>query len=442
MTTQELYQIYLTHPIVSTDSRRIEKGCIFFALRGDKFDGNAYARSALEAGAAYAVVDDVSLDDHPQLIKVEDSLLALQELAALHRATLSLPVIAITGTNGKTTTKELSAAVLARGYRLLYTEGNLNNHIGLPLTLLRMTKEHQLVLVEMGASKPGDIDELCQIAQPNYGIITNIGKAHLEGFGSIEGVASTKGELYDWLREHDGKVIRREEDEWLAELGEGLPTVSYGVSQEATVQGRIVPHSSSRYLSFEWSVPALKMPDRRVDTHLVGDYNINNVLAAVALGLFLDIKPEDIDDAIANYRPSNSRSQLIQTERNIVVADAYNANPSSMKMALEAFVEMPAEHPRLYILGDMNELGSASDYAHREVLQWLEAHLGSGEEAWLCGPNFDRLAKETALHIDQLQCFADVEVMKAYLEAHPLAHRSILVKGSNGVGLGKIIPLL
>ncbi len=442
MTTQELYPIYLAHPMVSTDSRRIEPGCIFFALRGDRFDGNAYALSALEAGAAYAVVDDDSLPEHPQLLRVEDSLLALQELAALHRATLSLPVIAITGTNGKTTTKELAAAVLSRGYNLLYTEGNLNNHIGLPLTLLRMTREHQLVLVEMGASKPGDIEELCQIAQPNYGIITNIGKAHLEGFGSIEGVASTKGELYDWLREHEGKVIRREEDEWLTALGEGLPTVSYGSSSEATVQGRIVPHPSSRYLSLEWSVPALGMSARRLDTHLVGDYNLSNVLAAIALGLFLDIKAEDIDAAIASYRPSNSRSQLIQTPHNVVVADAYNANPSSMHMALEAFAGSDAEHPRLYILGDMNELGPASDYAHREVLQWLASHLKEGEEAWLCGANFLRLRGELSLPASQVQAFADVEVLRDYLTAHPATGRSVLVKGSNGVGLGQILPLL
>lgn len=442
MTTQELYQIYLSHPIVSTDSRRIEKGCIFFALRGERFDGNAYALAALESGAAYAVVDDASLEEHPRLIRVEDSLVSLQELAALHRATLSLPVIAITGTNGKTTTKELAAAVLSQGYRLLYTEGNLNNHIGLPLTLLRMTREHQLVLVEMGASKPGDIDELCQIAQPNYGIITNIGKAHLEGFGSIEGVASTKGELYDWLRENDGKVIRLEDDEWLAMLGEGIPTVSYGLSPQATVQGRVVSHTSSRYLSLEWSVPALEIPARQIDTHLVGDYNINNVLAAVALGLFLDIKPEAIDTAIASYCPSNSRSQLIQTSRNIVVADAYNANPSSMKMALEAFAQAESEHPRLYILGDMNELGTASDYAHREVLQWLEMHLGQGEEAWLCGPNFMRLADEQMGSSVGVRAFEDVKALGEYLSAHPPLHRSVLVKGSNGVGLGKIIPQL
>lgn len=442
MTTQELYPIYLAHSVVSTDSRRIEPGCIFFALRGDRFDGNAYALSALEAGAAYAVVDDASLPEHPQLLRVEDGLLALQELAALHRATLSLPVIAITGTNGKTTTKELAAAVLSRGYNLLYTEGNLNNHIGLPLTLLRMTREHQLVLVEMGASKPGDIEELCQIAQPNYGIITNIGKAHLEGFGSIEGVASTKGELYDWLREHEGKVIRREEDEWLTALGEGLPTVSYGSSSEATVQGRIVPHPSSRYLSLEWSVPALGMSAHRLDTHLVGDYNLSNVLAAIALGLFLDIKAEDIDAAIASYRPSNSRSQLIQTPHNVVVADAYNANPSSMHMALEAFAGSDAEHPRLYILGDMNELGTASDYAHREVLQWLASHLKEGEEAWLCGANFLRLRGELPLPASQVQAFADVEELRGYLAVHPATSRSVLVKGSNGVGLGKILPLL
>lgn len=436
ITIHELYSIYLEHPTVSTDSRRIEAGSIFFALRGDRFDGNAYALEALTQGAAYAVVDDPGLPEHPQLLRVADSLTALQELAALHRATLSLPVIAITGTNGKTTTKELAAAVLSHSYNLLYTEGNLNNHIGVPLTLLRMRAEHQLVLIEMGASKPGDIEELCVIAQPNYGIITNVGKAHLEGFGSIEGVAATKGELYDWLREHGGKVIRKEEDTLLAEIGAGIPTVSYGQSEQAVVRGYLSTSGSSMFLEFDWEATAIGLERRHQQTQLVGAYNIDNALAAIALGLFLDVPAEAIGDAIASYHPSNSRSQLIESQHNVIIADAYNANPSSMRMALDNFCAITSPRPRLIILGDMNELGEASGYAHRELLDRLRPLADTGTEVYLCGPIWVEIASGV------LPTFADTSALMAYLEEHRPEGRLILVKGSNGIGLGRIIPQL
>lgn len=436
MTIQELYKLYEQHPAVCTDSRAVAAGGIFFALRGERFDGNLYAEAAIAAGAAYAVVDAPELADRPRMIYVEDSLTALQELAALHRATLSLPVIAITGTNGKTTTKELAAAVLSRSYNLLYTEGNLNNHIGVPLTLLRMTRAHQLVLIEMGASAPGDIDELCQIAQPNYGIITNIGLAHLEGFGSIEGVEATKGELYDWLRTHDGKVIRREEDPRLTRLGRGLPTVSYGQSAAAVVRGEAVD-GADIFLTFDWGAAAVGLPIRRQMTQLVGQYNLDNALAAIALGLFFDVPADDIADAIAAYVPGNSRSQLVRTAHNEVIADAYNANPSSMRTAIENFVAIPSERPRLIILGDMNELGEASREAHQRLMELLERwYLPTGGELMLCGPQWMALAPEG------VRTFADVEALSNSLSQERPAGRLILVKGSNGIGLGHIIPLL
>lgn len=436
MTIHEIYELYQKHSIVTTDSRRVPEGSIFFALRGERFDGNAYALQAIEQGAAYAIVDDETLEAHPQLIYVEDSLLALQELAALHRATLSTPVIAITGTNGKTTTKELTAAVLSRSYNLLYTEGNLNNHIGVPLTLLRLKPEHNLALIEMGASHPGDIAELCQIAQPNYGVITNIGLAHLEGFGSIEGVEQTKGELYGWLRTHDGKVIRKEEDERLARIGRGLPTVSYGQSSDAVVQGRIVP-SEDMYLTLEWGAEVIGLPVRRQTTRLVGGYNLDNVLVAVSLGLFLDVPETEIMSAISAYTPSNSRSQLIISEHNEIIADAYNANPSSMRSAVDNFLSIPSPKSRLIILGDMNELGREALGAHQTLLQSLEtSYVRAGGELLLCGPLWQAVAGETH------RTFATAELLADYLVDNRPSEKLILVKGSNGIHLGKILPLL
>lgn len=437
MTIQELYQLYLAHPCVTTDSRRVPEGSLFFALRGDRFDGNAYALAAIEAGAAYAVVDDESLPEHPQLLLVEDSLLALQELAALHRATLGLPVIAITGTNGKTTTKELAAAVLSRAYKLLYTEGNLNNHIGVPLTLLRLTAEHQMALIEMGASHPGDIDELCQIAQPNYGLITNIGVAHLEGFGSIEGVEATKGELYDWLRAHDGKVIRKEEDVRLSRMGRGLPSVTYGHSAEAVVQGRLID-SSAILLSFEWGAEAIGLEMRPQSTQLVGAYNIDNALAAIALGLFFDVPADAIADAIATYTPSNSRSQLVSTARNRVVVDAYNANPSSMRSAIDNYMRIATTERRLLILGDMNELGEESQEAHERLLAYLLPYTAQGHDLLLCGPIWKACTSDEG----RVRTFADATELATYLQELEPSGYLILVKGSNSIHLSEVVRYL
>lgn len=439
ITIEDLYSIFLDYPSISTDSRRVSSGCLFFALSGERFDGNQFALSAIEQGAAYAVVDSEELPDHPQLLRVEDSLLALQELAALHRAKLSKPVIAITGTNGKTTTKELTAQVLGTSYNILYTEGNLNNHIGVPLTLLRLKEEHDFAIIEMGASKPGDIDELCQIAQPNYGIITNIGEAHLEGFQSIIGVERTKGELYAWLREHDGKIVRKENDERLARLGKGIPAVTYGQGADAVVQGRLT-EDRGVFLSFDWSAPAISIAPQHQSSQLVGAYNIDNALAAISLGLFFGVEPHKIVEAIASYSPNNSRSQFIETSKgNHVIADAYNANPSSMSIATKNFLSLQSGRSKVLILGDMNELGASSEEAHIKLFRDLiEPHLSETCKLILCGPIWTSLLKD----YEGIQTFADHVALMEYLREYPIEQSLILIKGSHGIKLEQVIPIL
>lgn len=439
ITTEALYPIYLEHRVISTDSRKITDKCLFFALSGENFDGNEYALEAIEKGAAFAIVDDDTLPTHPQLLLVDDVLLTLQELAALHRLKLSTPVIAITGTNGKTTTKELTAAVLSTTFNILYTEGNLNNHIGVPLTLLRLREDHDFALIEMGASKPGDIDELCQIAQPNYGIITNIGEAHLEGFKSIVGVERTKGELFVWLREHEGKSIRKEDDERLERLSRGIPSVTYGTTQESVIQGYLRQQSDSIFLEFSWSAPSINISPQEQKTQLVGNYNLDNALVAISIGLFFGVDTNKIRKAIANYQPNNIRSQLIETSRNnTLIADAYNANPSSMKTAILNFISISSNKQKLMILGDMNELGQASIDGHQVIYDIIQDYKKSGGKILFCGPIWSDLLR----NLEELT-FPNVVDLSSYIKSNQeLAKHLILVKGSNGVKLDQILPLL
>lgn len=436
--TDKLYEIFCQHPEIVTDSRQILPGCLFFALKGARFDGNQYALEALESGAAYAVIDDARLPNDPRLLLVEDVLGAMQALAREHRRRMGIPVIAITGTNGKTTTKELAAAVLSTTYRLLYTQGNLNNHIGVPLTLLRLRQEHQLALVEMGASKPGDIAELCAIAEPNYGIITNIGQAHLEGFGSLEGVLRTKGELYDWLRNHEGKAIRNADDPLLRDIADGIPSVLYGQGSEALIKGELLSQEAGKlFLELQWSAEVIGIEGQRQATQLVGAYNMGNVLAAVALGLFLDVPSEEIVRSIAAYSPSNSRSQLMHTPLdNLVIADAYNANPSSMHHALENFFAIESPRPRLLILGDMNELGTQAHEAHQSLYEEIQRLAQEGDQLWLCGPIWAGMGLTE-------RTFASAVELEHYLSKGNVPHgHLILVKGSNGIRLNNILPKL
>lgn len=429
-----LYTYYTQHPVVVTDSRQIVQGCIFFALRGERFDGNRYALQALQAGAAYAVVDDAEVAAADvRCLPVENVLHTLQQLARHHRRQMNLPVIAITGTNGKTTTKELTAAVLRRKYNILYTEGNLNNHIGVPLTLLRLTAEHQLAVIEMGASKPGDIRELVEISEPNYGIITNVGLAHLAGFGSAEGVRRTKGELYDYLRAHDGRVFLHRSDETLCAMAVGIPSVDYGTTPGNGVSARLITSVRSGFLSLAWSLPqtVCPYPEKLLHTQLVGQYNLPNVLAAIAVGCFFDVSEIDILKALTEYAPANKRSQFVQTKRNRLIVDAYNANPTSMEAAIRNFCAIETECPQVAILGDMLELGEESASAHRKILD-LILSLGVCSRIYLVGSEFAAVAHDVPDHVIS---FANVESLTEYLQAHPLSDSFILVKGSNGIHL-------
>jgi UDP-N-acetylmuramoyl-tripeptide--D-alanyl-D-alanine ligase len=422
-----LYDHYRKAYKVTTDSRKVEPDAVFFALKGERFDGNDFALEVAEQGVASLVVSDrPSLPDHPRILKVKDSLQAMQELAHYHRQQLKdLTLIAITGTNGKTTTKELVSSVLSRKYRVIYTQGNFNNHIGVPLTLLHITPDTEMAVVEMGANHPGEIKTLADIACPDYGLITNIGKAHLEGFGSFEGVIRTKKELYDHLREHHKAVFVNSDNELLMSLLDGLHYYSYGTGIEAACQ--VEPQASGPYLA----VTAERLG--RIQTRLVGAYNFENVAAAIAVGNFFSVDGESIRQALETYQPTNSRSQVIEG-RNRIIMDAYNANPTSMTASVTNFKTICGDSP-LLILGDMRELGEASEREHKAILDLLVA---SGfKDAYLVGSCFSQYNDRP-----EYRTFPDVEALTAYLESHPVEHRTILVKGSHSINLEKILPLI
>lgn len=427
MSIIDLYDLFIHNPQITTDSRNCPKGSIFFALKGDKFDGNQYAGKALASGCVYAVIDNPYYYIGERTILVDNVLKTLQQLAHHHRKVLGLPIIGITGTNGKTTTKELLAAVLSTKFNLLYTEGNFNNHIGVPLTLLRLTHDHEMAVIEMGASHPGDIKELVDIVHPNYGIITNVGRAHLEGFGSFEGVIRTKGELYDYIRRSKGKIFIKKENEYLQSIAKGIEQITYGNGDDAFASGQVV--SCDPFLVFNWKQQG-KL--HTVETHMIGSYNLDNVLAAVAVGRFFKIPAERISRAIAAYEPTNNRSQFKKTENNELIIDAYNANPSSMKVALDNFITMPVQ-PKAIILGDMRELGPTSDELHAEVVEQIKK--GQFDKVFLCGEHFSKVGKE-------FSPFATTEAMTEELRRQPLKGYHILIKGSHSMGLEKLADIL
>lgn len=427
MSIIDLYDLFIHNPQITTDSRNCPKGSIFFALKGDKFDGNQYAGKALASGCVYAVIDNPDYYIGERTILVDNVLKTLQQLAHHHRKVLGLPIIGITGTNGKTTTKELLAAVLSTKFNLLYTEGNFNNHIGVPLTLLRLTHDHEMVVIEMGASHPGDIKELVDIVHPNYGIITNVGRAHLEGFGSFEGVIRTKGELYDYIRRSKGKIFIKKENEYLQSIAKGIEQITYGNGDDAFASGQVV--SCDPFLVFNWKQQG-KL--HTVETHMIGSYNLDNVLAAVAVGRFFKIPAERISRAIAAYEPTNNRSQFKKTDNNELIIDAYNANPSSMKVALDNFITMPVQ-PKAIILGDMRELGPTSDELHAEVVEQIKK--GQFDKVFLCGEHFSKVGKE-------FSPFATTEAMVEELRKQPLKGYHILIKGSHSMGLEKLADIL
>ena len=427
MSIIDLYDLFIHNPQIKTDSRNCPKGSIFFALKGDKFDGNQYAGKALASGCVYAVIDNPDYYIGERTILVDNVLKTLQQLAHHHRKVLGLPIIGITGTNGKTTTKELLAAVLSTKFNLLYTEGNFNNHIGVPLTLLRLTHDHEMAVIEMGASHPGDIKELVDIVHPNYGIITNVGRAHLEGFGSFEGVIRTKGELYDYIRRSKGKIFIKKENEYLQSIAKGIEQITYGNGDDAFASGQVV--SCDPFLVFNWKQQG-KL--HTVETHMIGSYNLDNVLAAVAVGRFFKIPAERISRAIAAYEPTNNRSQFKKTDNNELIIDAYNANPSSMKVALDNFITMPVQ-PKAIILGDMRELGPTSDELHAEVVEQIKK--GQFDKVFLCGEHFSKVGKE-------FSPFATTEAMVEELRKQPLKGYHILIKGSHSMGLEKLADIL
>lgn len=427
-----LYKCFEECGVVTTDTRNCPEGSMFVALKGENFNGNAFAKQALEKGCRYAVIDEAEFleEGNPALLLVDDCLTALQKLANEHRRRLATPIIGITGTNGKTTTKELIATVLQKKYRVLYTQGNLNNHIGVPLTLLRLTKEHELAVVEMGANHPGEICTLVNIAEPDCGMITNVGKAHLEGFGSFEGVVKAKGELYDYLRSKEDTLVFLDKDnDVLCGISSGLKSIGYGMEggEDLLVSGKL--HACAPFLAFEWMCG-----DKcyEVNTHLIGAYNIKNALAAIAIGCHFGVPAEDICDALNNYIPSNNRSQLTQTEDNHLVVDAYNANPTSMAAALENFRWMEVPH-KIAVLGDMKELGEGSVDEHRKVVALLK-ECGF-ERVMLVGPEFEKAN-------DGFEHYADVNAVKEEFVKTKPKGCYVLIKGSNSMKLSGLKEVL
>ena len=428
---QALYTHFLAHPQVVTDTRKIVPGALFFALKGASFDGNAFAHTALEKGAAFAIIDDAAFATDTRCLLVENVLETLQELARHHRRHFSIPVLGITGSNGKTTTKELVLAVMQTAGETLATEGNLNNHIGVPLTLLRLRPEHRFAIVEMGANHQGEIASYCQIAEPTYGLITNCGKAHLEGFGGEAGVRKGKGELFDYLRKTGGMVLRNTDAEYLKEMAAGIEKQrTYGTSESADVRGLIGRNEAGEMLHFEVSSAG---KTASVTTQLVGSYNLPNALAAIAVGTYFGVSLEDCAVAISNYEPQNSRSQLLIRGNNRVVLDAYNANPTSMRAAIEAFAKSHAGTGRLW-LGAMREMGNDSQQEHRELVDFIQQW--PWKQVLLVGTEY------AGLHGTYSGFETVSEAVVALLSAYPFTGETILLKGSRGSRMEEMLTLL
>lgn len=428
MEINDLYTLYKQYPTITTDSRKCTPGSIFFALKGENFNGNQFATQALKDGCSYAIVDEADyVTDDKRIILVDNCLSTLQALAHYHRKALGLPIIGITGTNGKTTTKELTAACLAQKFNVLATEGNLNNHIGVPLTLLKLTSSHEIAIIEMGASHPGDIKELVEITEPNYGIITNVGKAHLQGFGSFEGVLQTKCEMYDFIRTHKGHIFIQHENLYLQPQSNGIEKTEYGISENLFISGSII--DCSPFLFFEMKHNNISI---KIQTQLIGSYNLTNALAAAAIAVYFGVKPNKIKDAIETYIPQNKRSQLQKTKYNTLIIDAYNANPTSMGAALDNFVQIKANH-KAVILGNMGELGIESENEHRKI-------IGRLQEA-----NFDKvlLSGNEFCKIDNnFECFSSTNNLIEELKKNPLKGYTILIKGSRSTQLERCIEWL
>ena len=430
MKTELLYDLFKESYGVSTDTRTLKKGDLFFALWGDNYNGNKFVSEAIGKGASWAVIDDPAFETEKTIL-VDDCLFELQALASYHRKKLKASVLAITGSNGKTTTKELLAAVMSKKLKVHFTKGNRNNHIGVPLTILSAPPETEMMIIEMGANHPGEIRSLCLIARPDYGIITNVGTAHLEGFGSLEGVIKAKSELYEYLRAANGIALYNDKNPILSEkifkiVNRAVP-FSDPTGLELSVEA--VPSTMNlllkvRYLNAIYNI----------QTNLFGSYNLENVKAAIATGLFLGVEMKDIADAVGKYQPGNNRSEIKITKSNTLVCDSYNANPTSMALAITSFAEIKAEN-KVFILGDMLELGEKSEDEHKKILKMLLSQ--KNERIILVGTQFQKIAPEFGF-----KSFSDINKLSEYLKKEPVRGSSVLIKGSRGMTLEKIYDLL
>lgn len=430
----KVHQHILNGASVSTDTRQIKENSVFFALKGENFDANQFAEQALEKGALCAIVDDQNLPDHDQIVKVDNVLETLQELAHMHRNLFHIPVIGITGSNGKTTTKELVNAVLSGKYATLCTEGNLNNHIGVPITLLRLHSAHEIAIVEMGANHVGEIASLANLTRPGAGLITNIGKAHIEGFGSLENIVKAKTELYEFLRSTDGTIFVNKGNEILmSHLDEGK-CITYGASEHCQYLGRI--ESTDPFLHISFRNPDEESENGQwieVESKLLGTYNFENIMAAVAIGLHFGVDPARIKEAIENYLPRNNRSQLKHTKHNTIYMDAYNANPSSMLVALDNFVQLKTTLKKGLILGDMLELGKVSPDEHQKVVERISEENYS--LVILVGVEFSRISFDKP---DHFHVFENTEQASAWLTDNAVSGYTLLIKGSRGIQLERL----
>lgn len=420
---EEIYKAFLKSPGISTDSRNIVQGMLFFALKGENFDGNKFVHKALEKGASLAIIDNKEYQGKGCLL-VEDSLKTLQELARYHRSRLNIPVIGLTGTNGKTTTKELIRQVLSKKYRCHATQGNLNNHIGVPLSILGISDKTEMAIIEMGANHQGEIALLSEIADPSCGLITNIGKAHLDGFGGFEGVIKAKTELYTYLQKHDKMVLVNHDDPLLMELSSSMQTLTYGSSDKAVTQGNIIS-----------SIPFLRLQYKglQISTQLYGDYNFENIMAAICMGELFEVETHDIAAAIAEYVPNNSRSQLVQRNTNHIYLDAYNANPSSMIASIRNFEKQEGQK-KVLILGDMLELGESSMDEHQNIIEEVRDKFN---KVILVGPEFMKTDFSGGMI-----CFHDTDSASDWLKENPVVDAHILVKGSRGIALENLLDQL
>lgn len=429
MTIPNIHQIFLSAEELSTDTRSLQEGALFLALSGDNFNGNQYVRQALDNGAAYVVMDDAKFYDKEEkrMILVDDALKALQDLANYHRNYLGLPIIALTGSNGKTTTKNLIQEVLSKQFNVRATKGNLNNHIGVPLTLLSMTEDHDLGLVEMGANHTGEIDLLCRIAEPNYGYITNFGKAHLEGFGDLEGVVKAKAELYRYLATKEASAFVYKNDSRQLELTEKQNRIVFESTENEIGNFQLL--SAQPKLQFRYK-------SNTIATNLVGAYNFVNCIAALSIGLYFGVSEDMATDAITSYTPDNNRSQLMQTEKNVLLLDAYNANPTSVRAAIESFIAEEVRTNKVLILGDMFELGVHAAQEHQAIVDLLSSY--KEVKVYLVGENFYK----TTIDAEHLSVYKTRAAVTKVLQNVSLESAYILLKGSRGMALEKLVAYL